>query len=93
MFLKRIVRRSRGKTLSYWALVESYRTARGPRHRVVSYLGELTPMERKNWAAIGAFLAARPARSDISTSASVGENRSSGDVVAAGLRLSPQQAC
>jgi hypothetical protein len=32
---KRIVRQSRGKKLSYWALVESYRTARGPRHRVV----------------------------------------------------------
>ena len=52
MFLKRIVRRSRGKTLSYWALVESHRTARGPRHRVVSYLGELTATERKEWAAL-----------------------------------------
>ena len=52
MFLKRIVRRSRGKTLTYWALVESRRTARGPRHRVVSYLGELTPTERKEWAAL-----------------------------------------
>lgn len=50
MFLKRIVRRLSGKTLSYWALVESYRTARGPRHRVVSYLGELTGAEREGWA-------------------------------------------
>jgi hypothetical protein len=50
MFLKRIARRSSGKTLSYWALVESYRTARGPRHRVVSYLGELSAAEQKGWA-------------------------------------------
>ncbi len=52
MFLRRIVRRSRGKTLSYWALAESYRTARGPRQRIVSYLGELTATERKDWAAL-----------------------------------------
>ena len=52
MFLQRIVRRSRGKTLSYWALVESYRTARGPPHRLVSYLGELTGTQQKDWAAL-----------------------------------------
>jgi hypothetical protein len=50
MFLKRITCRSSGKTLNYWALVESYRTARGPRHRLVSYLGELSAAERKGWA-------------------------------------------
>jgi transposase len=30
-----------GKTHSYWALVESYRTERGPRQRVVAWLGEM----------------------------------------------------
>ena len=30
-----------GKRHAYWALVESYRTERGPRQRVVSYLGRL----------------------------------------------------
>jgi transposase len=50
VFLKRITRRTSGKTLSYWALVQSYRTARGPRHRVVSYLGELSASEKKGWA-------------------------------------------
>jgi hypothetical protein len=30
-----------GKPYHYWALVESYRTARGPRHRTVAYLGEM----------------------------------------------------
>lgn len=54
MFLRRIVRRSHGKTLSYWALAESYRTARGPRQRIVSYLGELTATERKDWAELAA---------------------------------------
>ena len=52
MFLRRITRRKGSKALSYWALVESYRTARGPRQRVVSYLGELTDTERAGWAAL-----------------------------------------
>jgi transposase len=30
-----------GKSHYYWALIESYRTERGPRNRIVSYLGEL----------------------------------------------------
>lgn len=30
-----------GGRYEYWALVESYRTARGPRERVVAYLGDL----------------------------------------------------
>lgn len=33
--------RSDGSVEEYWALVESYRTERGPRQRVVSYLGDL----------------------------------------------------
>jgi transposase len=52
MFLRRMTRRKGEKTLSYWALVESYRTARGPRQRVVSYLGELTGTERAGWTAL-----------------------------------------
>ena len=38
MFLKRLERRKSGKGHTYWALVESIRTARGSRHRVVAYL-------------------------------------------------------
>jgi len=30
-----------GKRHGYWALVESYRSSRGPRQRVVAYLGEM----------------------------------------------------
>ena len=35
-----------GKRHAYWALVESYRTERGPRQRIVSYLGQLSEAER-----------------------------------------------
>jgi transposase len=41
MFIRQCVRRIKGKPQSYWALVESYRTARGPRQRVVAWLGKL----------------------------------------------------
>jgi len=50
MFLKRISLRKNGKRHTYWALVKSVRTARGPRHQVVSYLGELEPGEKAGWA-------------------------------------------
>jgi len=41
MYLRRCYRKKDGKRHGYWALVESYRTARGPRQRVVAYLGEV----------------------------------------------------
>ena len=41
MFLRQCYRTKNGKRHAYWALVESYRTARGPRQRVVAYLGEM----------------------------------------------------
>lgn len=49
MFLKRCTRKNNGKPHTYWHLVESYRTPRGPRHRVVAYLGELDSSERRSW--------------------------------------------
>lgn len=53
MFLKRLVRRKGGKKHTYWALVESIRTARGSRHCIVAYLGELTRRERDGWSQLG----------------------------------------
>jgi hypothetical protein len=47
MFLRRCVRRKNGKRHTYWALVESYRTGRGWRQRVVAYLGELKRSEQR----------------------------------------------
>ena len=53
MFLKRLERRKNGKRHTYWALVESIRTAGGSRHRVVAYLAQLKARERSGWAALG----------------------------------------
>ena len=41
MFIRPCYRTKDGKRHAYWALVESYRTERGPRQRVVAYLGQL----------------------------------------------------
>ena len=41
MFVRPCYRQKNGKRHAYWALVESYRTERGPRQRVVAYLGRL----------------------------------------------------
>jgi transposase len=41
MFIRQCTRVVSGKRQAYWALVESHRTARGPRQRVVAWLGKL----------------------------------------------------
>lgn len=41
MFVRKLSSKYTGKRYDYWALVESYRTARGSRSRVVAYLREL----------------------------------------------------
>ena len=46
MFIRPCYKRKNGKKHAYWALVESYRTERGPRQRVVAYLGQLKPSKR-----------------------------------------------
>lgn len=50
MFLRRLQKKEKGSSYTYWALVESYRTQRGARQRVVSYLGELPESELSGWA-------------------------------------------
>ncbi len=61
MFLKRINTQSKeGKKRTYWALVKSVRTARGPRHQVVSYLGELQAGEKSEWANLARIVNKRP---------------------------------
>jgi transposase len=49
MYLRRHHREKDGKDHVYWSLVESYRTAKGPRNRIVAYLGELKDSERESW--------------------------------------------
>ena len=61
MFLKRINTKSKeGKKRIYWALVKSVRTARGPRHQVVAYLGELRAGEKSEWANLARMVNQRP---------------------------------
>ena len=55
MYLRRCYRQKDGKRHAYWALVESYRTVRGPRQRVVACLGELDEQGR-----LGVQRAAQP---------------------------------
>lgn len=59
MFLRRCVRRKNGKAHTYWALVESYRTGRGSRQRVVAYLGELKRSQQSGWAQLGRKLSGK----------------------------------
>jgi transposase len=55
MFLRPLFRRRNGQREAYWALVESYRTERGPRQRTVAYLGRMDEAGR-----LGVELAAEP---------------------------------
>jgi transposase len=46
MFLRRCRQKKNGQDYAYWQLVESYRTQRGPRQRVVAHLGDLDEASR-----------------------------------------------
>jgi transposase len=56
MFLRRLIRKKNGKPHTYWALAESYRTARGSRQRIVAYLGELGADEQDGWTQLCSHL-------------------------------------
>jgi hypothetical protein len=49
MFLRRQSRSKDGKTHAYWWLVETVRTADGPRQRTLGYLGELNDSAQARW--------------------------------------------
>jgi hypothetical protein len=46
MYIRPVTIKRGRKRHAYWALVESYRTERGPRQRVVAYLGQMDPQGR-----------------------------------------------
>ena len=50
MHLRKWRNRVKGRTEEYWALVESYRTDRGPRQRIVAYLGDVEEAAREGVA-------------------------------------------
>ena len=64
MFLRRNRRTIDGESYEYWTLVESYRTERGPRQRVVATLGKLPGLDEgecHGWEEIGWLLEGRRA--------------------------------
>lgn len=67
MFLRRHRRCYRGETYETWTLVESVRTVRGPRQRVVATLGKLPGLDeevRVGWEEIGRILDGRSQQGD-----------------------------
>jgi len=65
MFLRRNRRKTRGEDYDYWTLVESVRTERGPRQRIVATLGKLpglSKQEQVGWEEITRMLNGKPGR-------------------------------
>jgi len=61
MFIRPCYRKKNGKRHAYWALVESVRTAKGPRQRVVGYLGGLPEKVRRGVKRVAQRIAAEAA--------------------------------
>ena len=65
MFLRRNTKRKNGADYEFWTLVESVRTARGPRQRIVATIGKLPGLDREErvgWDEIARILSGKPRR-------------------------------
>jgi transposase len=63
MFLRRNRKKKGGVEYECWTLVESVRTARGPRQRIVATIGKLPGLDREErigWDEIGRILSGKP---------------------------------
>ena len=63
MYLRRHTKTVAGEQYGYWSLVESIRTARGPRQRIVATIGKLPGLDREErigWEEIGRILEGKP---------------------------------
>jgi transposase len=63
MYLRRYCKKVDGEEYGYWSLVESVRTARGPRQRVVATIGKLPDFDKEEklgWEDIGRLLSGKP---------------------------------
>jgi transposase len=63
MFLRRNTKKKNGEGYECWTLVESIRTARGPRQRIVATIGKLPGLDREErigWDEIGRILSGKP---------------------------------
>ena len=67
MYLRRHGKNVDGEDYGYWSLVESIRTARGPRQRIVATIGKLPGLdkeERIGWEEISRILTGKPRHQD-----------------------------
>jgi hypothetical protein len=67
MYLRRNGKKVNGEEYDYWSLVESVRTARGPRQRIVATIGKLPGLdkeERIGWEEIGRILTGKTRQQD-----------------------------
>jgi len=67
MYLRRYCKKVNGEEYGYWSLVESVRTTRGPRQRVVANIGKLPGLdkeERVGWEEIVRVLNGNPESQD-----------------------------
>ena len=65
MYLRRHRKNVSGEEYGYWSLVESMRTARGPRQRIIATIGKLPDYDREGqigWEEIGRILDGKPSR-------------------------------
>lgn len=63
MYLRRHGKKVDGKEYGYWSLVESVRTMRGPRQRIVATIGKLPGLnkeERLGWEEVSRILTGKP---------------------------------
>ena len=63
MYLRRNKKKKGSEAYEYWSLVESVRSARGPRQRTVATIGKLPGLdkeERVGWEEIGRILTGKP---------------------------------
>ena len=49
MFIRKHRKKKNGKTHVYWTLVETIRTPKGPRQRIVGYLGDLSEQDQQSY--------------------------------------------
>ena len=93
MFIRQYSCVENGKPHTYWGLVESYRTARGPRQRVVAWLGKLDEAGRLGVQQAAETEAARHADSMSDNQKALFEDETPGpeprwvEVNAAGVRV------
>jgi transposase len=66
MFLRRHSRHKNGTDYAYWTLVESVRTSRGPRQRIIGTIGKLSDLKEEEavgWNEISRILSGKPRNS------------------------------